>query len=142
VRFEKSVCRYCRRPVGKIGDAHSSCLERRDTLSLTRHEFAELVSLQKRRRWDWPAVFSANEHGDIWPFVRYGYTYKRERSQIRGASKIIDTVAEEYIKTKSAGGRFFIGDNGAFYKDEGSHVIRFVTFKIQDEEIPARNHGL
>ena len=142
LRFEKVVCRYCGKPVGKLGDVHSSCLQRRDTLSLTRDEFDEFIRLQKKRRWDWPAVFSANEHGDVWPFVRYGYTYKRERTQVRGISRIIDAVAEEYIKTRSEGGRFFIDDNGAFYKDEAAQLIRFLTFKIEDKETIAPHHGL
>jgi hypothetical protein len=34
---------------------------------------------------------------------------------LSGISKIIDGVMDEYIKTRSEDGRFFIDNNGAFY---------------------------
>jgi hypothetical protein len=50
-------------------------------LSLTRAEFEHLKALQRRKRWDWPAVFSTNPRGDIWPFVTRGYTSEIKRKK-------------------------------------------------------------
>ena len=108
-----------------------------ETLAFTRDEFDELVQLQKRRRWDWPAVFSTNEYGDIWPFTTYGWTPDLQREQLRDISKIIDAVAAIYrLKVRPEGGRFFIDEHGAFYKneDEASPPIQFITFEVQGKE--------
>lgn len=116
---------------------HTRHLRGPETVTFTRDEFDELVRLQKRRRWDWPAVFSTNEYGDIWPWTTYGWTPDSEREQLRGISRIIDAVAEIYrLKARPEGGRFFIDDNGAFYKnEEGSQVIQFVIFQMQGSAV-------
>jgi hypothetical protein len=100
-------------------------------LTLTRAEFDHLKSLQLKKRWDWPAVFSVNNQRDIWPFVTRGWTPEQKREPMRGLSRVIDEVAERYLNERSDGGRFFIDDRLAFWKseiDDSLHVI--VLFKI------------
>jgi hypothetical protein len=99
-----------------------------ETLTFTRSEFDYLKELQIKRRWDWPATFSTNCHGEIWLFWSYGYTRSEDREQIRGLSSVIDQVADIYLRIRSEGGRFFVSDEGALYWDEvvgGKRVIAF-----------------
>jgi|SRR5579884_307925 len=88
------------------------------TIHITRHDFNELRRLQRRKRWDWPAVFSVNPRGVIWPFVTNGWTPEDERIDVAGVSPIVDRVASEYLDIRPEGGRFFIKDCGAFFKTE------------------------
>ena len=62
-------------------------------LTLTRAEFDHLKALQRKKRWDWPAVFSINNQRDIWPFVRRRWTPLQEREPVQGLSRVIDEVA-------------------------------------------------
>ena len=89
-----------------------------ETLTIARDEFEYLKALQVKHRWDWPATFSANCRGEIWPFWSYGHTRSEDREQIRGLSSVIDQVADIYIGIRSEGGRFFIDDRCALYWNE------------------------
>jgi hypothetical protein len=100
------------------------------TLAITRAELRELMRLQRSLRWDWPAVFSVNSEREIWPFKRYGLTGGREREELRNVSKILDAVADKYLSIKSGGGRFFVDEKGAFYKDRQARQIKFVCFRV------------
>jgi hypothetical protein len=104
----------------------------RPTLTFTRKEYDWLRSLQRKKRWDWPAVFSTNARGDIWPYVTRGWTPGHEREEVRGLSTVIDQVANIYLTVRSDGGRFFIDDDFGCYKGEnvGDPLTVFVTFKI------------
>jgi len=103
-------------------------------LALTRAEFEQLKVLVRKKRWDWPAVFSVNHHREIWPFVTYKWTPEEEREPVRGLSRVIDEVADRYLKLRTDGGRFFIDDRLAFYK--GAEIRDaynpIVIFKIMD----------
>ena len=103
-------------------------------LTFNRKEYDWLRSLQRRKRWDWPAVFSTNPKGNIWPYVRHGWTPDHEREEVRGLSTVIDKVADIYLKVRSDGGRLFIDDQLACYKGEtvGDEPTVFVIFQIVD----------
>ena len=88
-------------------------------LTLTRTELEQLKALVRRKRWDWPAVFSVNQHREIWPFATYKRTPEEEREPVRGLSRVIDEVADRYLSLRSDGGRFFVDDKHAFYKGPG-----------------------
>ncbi len=103
-----------------------------ETLAITRDEFEELKRLQIRHRWRWPAIFSTNFHREIWPYAGPGYTKVKERLQVRGVSKIIDAVADQYLRTRKEGGRFFIDEKGAFYTEQGRPQVQFLVFLISE----------
>ena len=96
---------------------------------LDRQEFEELRRLQIKYRRDWPAVFSTNNR-EVWPFVTRGHTQGGDREVIRGLCKTVDQIADECLRIRDGGGRFFIDRRGAFYKDEFSQEIQFVIFRI------------
>jgi hypothetical protein len=85
---------------------------------ITRVQFQEFRDLQQKRRWDWPATFSVNCNGDIWPCVRNGVTPVNERIDVKEFSPILKWVAEVYTAIRPEGGRFFIGDDGGFWKSK------------------------
>jgi hypothetical protein len=100
-----------------------------ETVRLTRVEFEEFRVLQRKHRWDWPAVFSANRQGEIWAYITKGYTPYEERQNLRGISNVLDIVANKYWISRSRLGRFFIDERGGFYKDELSVLHRFCEFE-------------
>jgi hypothetical protein len=102
-----------------------------EPIEVNRHDLDQIKRLQIKPRSDWPAVFSTNEHGEIWPFTTYGYTYGRDREDVQGFSQLLDAVAERYREERCEGGRFFIDATGAFYKDEsrGWSTKQFVNFR-------------
>lgn len=99
-------------------------------LTITREELEEIKRLQLKHHWKWPAAFSANPRGDIWPYVTRGYTDEGLREQVRHVSKIIDAIADEYLNARPTGGRFFIDDTGAFYTPQGESEVQFLAFRF------------
>ena len=73
------------------------------------NELYELKRLMIRFRHDWPAVFSTNQHHEIWPFLQWGHTAGQYREPVRGIGKLLDEVADESLAVRTGGGRFFIG---------------------------------
>ena len=66
------------------------------SLEITRAEFDKFKELQIRKRWDWPATFSTNARGAIWPYVTNGRTPLQDRIDVRGLSTLLDQVADIY----------------------------------------------
>jgi hypothetical protein len=98
-------------------------------IRITRADFDELLNLQRKHRWDWPAWFSANRHGNIWACTTRGYTPFDKRKELRGRSCVLDKVATKYLMARSELGRFFINEEGAFrYNDESGEKEPFVVF--------------
>jgi hypothetical protein len=102
-------------------------------IRITAAEFLEFCDLRQQRRWDWPAVFSANPKGDVWRFVRYGYTAKDERDYVNGCSPLLDRVAGIYNERREECGRFFIDERGAFFKLENGQEIQFIRWNSGKE---------
>jgi hypothetical protein len=87
-----------------------------------------LRALQIKLPWEWPAVFSANSRGDIWPFVTYGLTPEWLREDVRGLSPVVDEIADSFLSYQRIGGRFFIDENGAYVKDAAGNCSKFAYF--------------
>ena len=97
-------------------------------LRLTRQEVGELRQLQARRRWDRLIPFSVNCQRKTWAFATWGLTPEEMRREVGGLSDKLDVIAEEYLRVRESGGRFFLNREGAFYKDSDKNPIPFVTF--------------
>jgi hypothetical protein len=104
-----------------------------EIVRITRSDFERFRELQRRRRWDWPAVFSSNEKGEIWAYRRPGWTPFEEREELRGVSAVLDRIAVKYHYVRSERGRFFIDECGAFWKDKSGQKVQFVEF-VWDEQ--------
>jgi hypothetical protein len=117
---------------GLLGVAEPMLVDTR-VLRVSRHEYELLRELQTRRRWDWPAAFSTNGR-ELWPFQCYGYTPSHVRENLFGISTVLDEVARLYLEVRGPrGGRFFIKDSGAFWKDEFGECHQFVVFDYRKD---------
>ena len=103
-----------------------------ERVRISRADFEEFRSLQRRNRWDWPATFSANRRNEIWAYVTRGYTPFEERQNLRGVSTVLDIVVSKYLIARGDLGRFFIDERGGFYKDELMTVHQFCAFEWRD----------
>jgi hypothetical protein len=99
-----------------------------EPVAMTEAEFQELKELQRKRRWDWPAWFSSNQSGEIWACMGRGWSKREDRIDLRGISPVLDKIAKNYQYFRSDRGRFFINDEGAFYKEQAREAIQFVEF--------------
>ena len=91
-----------------------------------------LRSLQVKRRWDWPAIFSTNDRREIWPRTTNGWTPLSDRREVRGLSPILDQVADILLDRKPEGGRFFMGGTVACcWDNETEQKVPFVVLDTQ-----------
>jgi hypothetical protein len=102
---------------------------------ITRNQFQEFRDLQIKYRWDWPATFSTNPNGDVWPWIKKGYTPVQLREKVNGLSTLLDKVAHEYSLAREECGRFFIDQSGAFWKTEDGRKIQFVKWDSRGEAL-------
>jgi hypothetical protein len=110
-------------------------------LEVTREQFDEFKKLQVKRRWDWPATFSTNSRGSIWPYVTNGRTPEYDRTDVRGVSPLLDEIADRYTALREEGGRFFIGWNGAFWRSgDDDHLHKIVCW--EDMRPPIRQTSI
>ena len=75
--------------------------------------------------WRWPAVFSCNPQGDIWPTCTKGLSREHQRVQVRGRLPYLDTLAAFVLRARPEGGRFFIDEHGLFLSDGDRLILRF-----------------
>lgn len=101
-----------------------------ELIRLSKSEWEELRLLKVKHRWDWPAVFSVSPRGEIWPFVTYGRTPESLRENVRGMSRLLDELADTLLYECSIGGRFFLDENGAHYKNAVGNTSQFAYFVI------------
>ena len=97
-------------------------------LVITRQEFAQLRRFMTKFRWDRNVTFSVNCHRRTWAFANWGLTPENRRKAIGGCSEKLDVITEEYLRVRQKGGRFFLKNDGAFYKDKSGQMIPFVQF--------------
>jgi hypothetical protein len=105
------------------------------TVEITLAQFQEFCELQQKRRWDWPATFSTNSKGEVWPFLRKGYTPPRERENVRAYSPLLAIVADIYTTQRGEGGRFFVNEVGAFWKSDPVEPIQFVKWDAGEKRL-------
>jgi hypothetical protein len=85
---------------------------------ITRAEFETLKQLALKRHWRWPAVFSTNSKGELWPYVCNGRTPELDRKDVRGLSRVLDEIASAYTAVREEGGRIFIKNDCVTWKTQ------------------------
>lgn len=100
------------------------------TVKIHSAEFEDLKRLRIKWRCDWPAIFSTNANGDIWPCVRTGLTPETQRINVRGVLPLLDLVADIYRTVREEGGRIFVGEQGAVWKDTNRKLHPIVTWEF------------
>lgn len=103
-----------------------------ERIEITQAQFDHLRNVKLRNHKYWPAVFSTNCHEDIWLYVTDGYTPREFRKDVRGSYRLIDMIGDAMLRARPEGGRFFIDETGAFYKNVQGHSVRFVWFQYRN----------
>ncbi|MDE0336674.1 MAG: hypothetical protein OXI80_03305 [Caldilineaceae bacterium] len=100
-------------------------------------ELEELREVQIKPKWGWPARFSCNEWGQVWPFTTLSLTPESERVHLKGASRLLDQIVQRVVgitrmKGKyPPGGRFLVHDEGVVLADGNEQIIEF---QFEDED--------
>jgi hypothetical protein len=75
--------------------------------------------------WTWPATFSCNAWGEIWPSVTKGLTPKHMRFYVQGRVPTLDQITRTLLSMRPEGGRFYITHDGVYVSDGDRFVIKF-----------------
>lgn len=100
---------------------------------ITREDMACIDRLKIRRKHAKEPAFTAIADGRIWACPYRDYTGPLQ-PDLRGRCRKLDEIADELLSLRRVGGRFFITDKGAFYKDEkiiDGPKTWFVDFELQ-----------
>jgi len=114
-----------------------------EILPVSSEELEDLREVQIKPRWGWPARFSCNESGRVWPFTRLSRTPESERVYLEGAFPVLDQIVQSVVwitKTRGKfppGGRFLVDDEGVVLADGDEQIIEFL-FEDDDEFSIAR----
>ena len=101
-----------------------------ERIRLTPEEFIEFRDVQIRPRADWPATFSRNYMGDVWPWSPYSPTREQDRRYLQGQIPLLDEVVAIVLRKRSEGGRFFLDEDGVHIEPEGFERQQIVCFEI------------
>ncbi len=89
---------------------------------VSRAEFEDFRDVQIRPRADWPATFSCNQYGQVWPFGSYGHTPEGERLYLQRQISKLDEIVAIVLAERPEGGRFFLRDDGVFVRPGESDI--------------------
>ena len=96
------------------------------TRHLTLAEFKFLRDAQIKPYWGWPATFSCNARGRVWPSTRFGPTPEHEREIMNGVRALLDEIVDDVLYVRPRGGRFHINHRGAFMASDSRQVTNFL----------------
>ena len=95
-------------------------------ITLAFNEFEQFRDVHVKHRWDWPATFSCNPSGQVWPTPGYGFTNEEDRMYLsRREYPTLHTIVDAFLSVRPEGGRFHINDEGVFLAYGGPHICRF-----------------
>lgn len=99
-------------------------------IRLTPKELIQLTQLKLTKKWKWPAVFSTNPQGEIWPGITYGVTPIEHRVELSDLVPVLNRIKDLYLGVREEGGRIFVDFNGAYYKNQQKQEFQIVKFKL------------
>lgn len=95
-------------------------------ITLAYNEFEQFRDVQVKSRWDWPATFSCNPSGQVWPPPGYGFTDEADRIYLsRRDYPTLHMIVDALLSVHHKGGRFHINDDGVFLADGGPRICQF-----------------
>ena len=95
-------------------------------ITMTFKEFKQFRDVQVKSRWDWPATFSCNQSGQVWPPPGYGFTDEADRIYLsRRDYPTLHRIVDALLSVHHKGGRFHISDDGVFLADGGLCICQF-----------------
>jgi hypothetical protein len=107
------------------------------TIRIFRKESEALDDLRRRHRLDCRVTFGTNESGKIWAWDRWGKHPEKQRIYVHGCSSVLDQAAGIYVELsrdvkRISGGRFFIDDDCAYWKDGDTNRHKILNWKFVD----------
>lgn len=105
--------------------SESERVPRIEQIGITADQFRFLE--ERTRRWggDAKAIFSTNDVNDIFPSTRHGKVPLSERLDVSSQSLILDKLAECLRRWRVNGGRIFVTERGAYWKERrGSETVK------------------
>ena len=99
------------------------------TIRISHEEFEDFRDVQIKSRTDWPATFSCNQWGEVWPFNTLGYTHQSERLMLEGKIPLLDEIVKIILSERPNGGRFFLRNSGVYVRPTDAHelIAKFVV---------------
>ena len=95
-------------------------------ITLAFNEFEQFRDVQVKRRWDWPATFSCNPSGEVWPTPGYGLSKYEDKIYLsRRGYPTLHRIVGAFLSVRPEGGRFHIKDEGVFLPNNGPCICRF-----------------
>ena len=99
-------------------------------MSIAGSDLDDLMALQIRGWSDWPARFSCNHFGTIWPCPGRGYSGPLPNIPTQ-ENPILRFVTHRTLKLRRRGGRMFICEHGAWtYLEEAGEKWPVVEFEL------------
>jgi hypothetical protein len=102
-----------------------------------------MVDVQVRLWHDWPARFSCNARGEVWPTPALGYSRASDRQPLAGTFRTLDHTVEVVLDIRPLGGRFFVCEHGVWTFHEGlERKVQVVRFNLSSPPpFPSRCPG-
>ncbi len=105
-------------------------------IDLAGDQFAEMVEVQLKRWRDWPARFSCNPRGHVWPTPSLGYSSPADRERLDGTFPVLDRLAQIVVEARPLGGRFFVCEHGLWTFDETEgRKVQFAEFVLPSDTL-------
>ena len=111
--------------------------------NVTSGELEELRQTQINPPGRWPARFSCNKDGAVWPYMKIGLTPKKHRIPLKNRIYLLDEIVEFVIEETQAMGKYPLG--GEFEVNErevrlieGYILIAKIKLVDDEEYSPAR----
>ncbi len=98
-------------------------------IRISKAEFDKFRELQRKKRGDCHAAFSSNLSENPWPFVTFGLTPEQLREKVLERSPKLIQLVGVFIEIRPTGGRFFVDEQGVYWKDAQKRRHRFVEWK-------------
>jgi hypothetical protein len=110
------------------------CMLGPKVIDVSDEEFEQLVSLRRRWRPDCEVAFGTNGNEDIWAWVTYGKHRKPEKVSINDPPLLLRQIVGLFVEMswdtkRIPGGRIFIDQRRAFFKDDESIVHEIAVWK-------------
>ena len=102
-----------------------------EILLVSSEELEVLREVQIKPKWGWPARFSCNEWGQVWPFTTSSRTPESDRVHLEGVFPLLDQIVQRVVwitRTRGKyprGGRFLVHDEGVVLADGDEQIIEF-----------------
>ena len=99
-------------------------------LPISWSDFEDFRDVQIKPRHLWPATFSCNGRGKVWPYTGPGYSNPSQMNYMGGLFPLLDEIVRLALEIDSDGKRFTVNDRGVFLADAAYYYRQICQFKF------------